>query len=118
MERRPQWQNCLNKVEDGLYLRNYFLFLLFYSLIQFTLLSPVGLQKILSLLESEDADVQIHAVKVVANLAAEGSVMLFHFQCYIFSPCLLLLAICSFLGLYAICLMNLVIDMPVSQYFG
>ena len=32
----------------------------------------VGLQKILSLLESEDATVRIHAVKVVANLAAEG----------------------------------------------
>ena len=32
----------------------------------------VGLQKILSLLEAEDADVTIHAVKVVANLAAEG----------------------------------------------
>ncbi|KAK4385640.1 Kinesin-like protein KIN-UC [Sesamum angolense] len=32
----------------------------------------VGLQKILSLLQSEDLDVQIHAVKVVANLAAEG----------------------------------------------
>lgn len=32
----------------------------------------VGLQKILSLLESGDEDVQIHAVKVVANLAAEG----------------------------------------------
>ncbi|XP_075499281.1 kinesin-like protein KIN-UC [Primulina tabacum] len=31
----------------------------------------VGLQKILSLLESNDIDVQIHAVKVVANLAAE-----------------------------------------------
>ncbi|PIN23782.1 Kinesin (SMY1 subfamily) [Handroanthus impetiginosus] len=31
----------------------------------------VGLQKILSLLESEDASVRIHAVKVVANLAAE-----------------------------------------------
>ncbi|KAI3458936.1 hypothetical protein Pfo_015599 [Paulownia fortunei] len=31
----------------------------------------VGLQKILSLLESGDLDVQIHAVKVVANLAAE-----------------------------------------------
>ncbi|KZV16226.1 armadillo repeat-containing kinesin-like protein 1 [Dorcoceras hygrometricum] len=30
-----------------------------------------GLQKILSLLESNDIDVQIHAVKVVANLAAE-----------------------------------------------
>ncbi|GER34559.1 armadillo repeat kinesin 3 [Striga asiatica] len=33
----------------------------------------VGLHKILSLLESEDADVRIHAVKVVANLAAEES---------------------------------------------
>ena len=32
----------------------------------------VGLQKILSLLESEDHDVRVHAVKVVANLAAEG----------------------------------------------
>uniref|UniRef100_A0A5B7A188 Kinesin-like protein n=1 Tax=Davidia involucrata TaxID=16924 RepID=A0A5B7A188_DAVIN len=31
----------------------------------------VGLQKILSLLESEDANVRIHAVKVVANLAAD-----------------------------------------------
>lgn len=32
----------------------------------------VGLQKILTFLESEDASVRIHAVKVVANLAAEG----------------------------------------------
>jgi kinesin family protein 5 len=31
----------------------------------------VGLHKILSLLESEDVDVRVHAVKVVANLAAE-----------------------------------------------
>ncbi|KAL6861552.1 hypothetical protein ACP4OV_017252 [Aristida adscensionis] len=31
----------------------------------------VGLQKILSLLESEEPDVRVHAVKVVANLAAE-----------------------------------------------
>ncbi|KAL1553200.1 kinesin-like protein KIN-UC [Salvia divinorum] len=31
----------------------------------------VGLQKIVSLLDSEDLDVQTHAVKVVANLAAE-----------------------------------------------
>ncbi|KAG2375729.1 Kinesin-like protein [Vigna angularis] len=36
------------------------------------LFEQVGLQKILSLLEAEDADVRIHAVKVVANLAAEG----------------------------------------------
>ncbi|XP_031098420.1 kinesin-like protein KIN-UA isoform X3 [Ipomoea triloba] len=35
------------------------------------LFEQVGLQKILSLLESEDADVRIHAVKVLANLAAE-----------------------------------------------
>ncbi|KAG7016334.1 Kinesin-like protein KIN-UC [Cucurbita argyrosperma subsp. argyrosperma] len=33
----------------------------------------VGLQKILQLLTSEDTDVQVHAVKVVANLAAEDS---------------------------------------------
>ncbi|PIN11068.1 hypothetical protein CDL12_16348 [Handroanthus impetiginosus] len=33
----------------------------------------VGLEKILSLLESGDLDVQIHAVKVVANLAAEDA---------------------------------------------
>ncbi|KAL3645606.1 hypothetical protein CASFOL_010786 [Castilleja foliolosa] len=37
------------------------------------LFEQVGLNKILSLLESEDADVRIHAVKVVANLAAEES---------------------------------------------
>nr|XP_007139989.1 hypothetical protein PHAVU_008G075500g [Phaseolus vulgaris]ESW11983.1 hypothetical protein PHAVU_008G075500g [Phaseolus vulgaris] len=36
-----------------------------------TLFEQVGLQKILSLLESDDANVRIHAVKVVANLAAE-----------------------------------------------
>ncbi|KAG1360742.1 kinesin-like protein KIN-UB [Cocos nucifera] len=35
------------------------------------LFEQVGLQKILSLLESEDADIRVHAVKVVANLAAE-----------------------------------------------
>lgn len=39
---------------------------------KFSLNMAVGLQKILSLLESEDADVRVHAVKVVANLAAEG----------------------------------------------
>ncbi|XP_044491256.1 kinesin-like protein KIN-UB isoform X2 [Mangifera indica] len=36
-----------------------------------TLFEQVGLQKILALLESEDTNVRIHAVKVVANLAAE-----------------------------------------------
>ncbi|KAH1131202.1 hypothetical protein J1N35_002580 [Gossypium stocksii] len=35
------------------------------------LFDQVGVQKILDLLESEDANVRIHAVKVVANLAAE-----------------------------------------------
>ncbi|XP_050237860.1 kinesin-like protein KIN-UB isoform X2 [Mercurialis annua] len=35
------------------------------------LFEQVGLQKILSLLESDDATVRVHAVKVVANLAAE-----------------------------------------------
>ncbi|KAL4291028.1 hypothetical protein GQ457_14G022560 [Hibiscus cannabinus] len=33
----------------------------------------VGLQKIIQLLTSEDSDVQIHAVKVIANLAAEDA---------------------------------------------
>ncbi|XVF75593.1 hypothetical protein PTKIN_Ptkin13bG0199200 [Pterospermum kingtungense] len=33
----------------------------------------VGLQKIIQLLASEDLDVQIHAVKVIANLAAEAT---------------------------------------------
>ncbi|KAL5538182.1 hypothetical protein UlMin_043680 [Ulmus minor] len=37
------------------------------------LFEQVGLQKVLLLLESEDANVRIHAVKVVANLAAEES---------------------------------------------
>eukprot|EP00249_Psilotum_nudum_P014072 c24649_g2_i1 orf=565-3339(-) len=37
------------------------------------LFEQVGLQKILSLLDSEDLDVRVHAVKVVANLAAEES---------------------------------------------
>ncbi|KAJ0967303.1 hypothetical protein J5N97_024220 [Dioscorea zingiberensis] len=36
-------------------------------------LSDIGLSNILTLLKSEDLDVQIHAVKVVANLAAEDS---------------------------------------------
>ncbi|KAI7745617.1 hypothetical protein M8C21_033463 [Ambrosia artemisiifolia] len=35
------------------------------------LMGFVGLQKILTLLQSVDSDVQTHAVKVVANLAAE-----------------------------------------------
>ncbi|MFQ6666364.1 hypothetical protein Gotur_032732 [Gossypium turneri] len=41
------------------------------SMLQSQLLHLMGLQRILSLLEAEDADVRIHAVKVVANLAAE-----------------------------------------------
>ncbi|KAK8693452.1 hypothetical protein V6N13_071035 [Hibiscus sabdariffa] len=36
-----------------------------------SLFDQVGVQKVLELLESEDANVRIHAVKVVANLAAE-----------------------------------------------
>lgn len=38
----------------------------------FFILFSVGLSNILPLLKSEELDVQIHAVKVVANLAAEG----------------------------------------------
>ena len=34
--------------------------------------TAAGLQKVLSLLESEEVDIRVHAVKVVANLAAEG----------------------------------------------
>lgn len=45
---------------------SFFIFLLFLASL------AVGLQKILSLLDSEDANVRIHAVKVLANLAAEG----------------------------------------------
>jgi hypothetical protein len=43
----------------------------------FLTLFSVGLQKILSLLESEEPDVRVHAVKVVANLAAEGECCMF-----------------------------------------
>lgn len=43
----------------------------------FLSLFSVGLQKILSLLESEEPDVRVHAVKVVANLAAEGERCIF-----------------------------------------
>ena len=43
----------------------------------------VGLHKILSLLESDDPNVRIHAVKVVANLAAEGNL---HFKCHHIFP--------------------------------
>lgn len=46
--------------------------------------NAVGLHKILSLLESEDVDVRVHAVKVVANLAAEGVV-----------PALLVVDVCN-----------------------
>lgn len=37
------------------------------------IIEEVGVQKIISLLSSVDLDVQIHAVKVIANLAAEDS---------------------------------------------
>lgn len=51
--------------------------------------TPVGLQKILSLLESEDPNVRMHAVKVVANLAAEGQYSFlfktsYHISLYLF----------------------------------
>ncbi|KNA15321.1 hypothetical protein SOVF_099310 [Spinacia oleracea] len=36
-----------------------------------SLFEQVGLQRILTMLESEDANIRIHAVKIVANLAAE-----------------------------------------------
>lgn len=49
----------------------------------------VGLDKILAMLRSEDLDVQIHAVKVVANLAAEGTPIFLHITCF----CCLLLCI-------------------------
>jgi kinesin family protein 5 len=41
-------------------------------MLTWNIILTVGLEKILSLLESDDANVRIHAVKVVANLAAEG----------------------------------------------
>uniref|UniRef100_A0A7N2MDC3 Uncharacterized protein n=1 Tax=Quercus lobata TaxID=97700 RepID=A0A7N2MDC3_QUELO len=41
-----------------------------------SVIGPIGLQKILQLLTSEDSDVQVHAVKVVANLTAEGALHL------------------------------------------
>lgn len=47
--------------------------ILIYKLFGFT--NAVGLPKIVQLLTSEDPDVQIHAVKVVANLAAEGGLL-------------------------------------------
>lgn len=50
-----------------------------FSLCFLSINSTVGLQKILSLLESEDANVRIHAVKVVANLAAEGGLSIIRF---------------------------------------
>lgn len=46
----------------------------------------MGLQKILSLLEAEDADVRIHAVKVVANLAAEGEIASSSSSSFVFFP--------------------------------
>lgn len=55
--------------------------------------NTVGLQKILSLLEAEDADVRIHAVKVVANLAAEGELTSIH--CTLF--------LCNFLFSTQVC---------------
>lgn len=59
---------------------NHFGYVLMFHSIGFMISSvlflAVGLHKILSLLESEDVDVRVHAVKVVANLAAEGKIRL------------------------------------------
>ena len=65
--------------------------------------NSVGLQKILQLLTSEDQDVQIHAVKVVANLAAEGAfylpviyILVDRCQTLSFFPYLIVIALFSF----------------------
>lgn len=52
----------------------------------------MGLHKILSLLEADDADVRIHAVKVVANLAAEGALL---YLCRVFY-----VLICTFITIW------------------
>lgn len=48
-----------------------------------SIISTVGLNKILSLLESEDANIRIHAVKVVANLAAEGGLSFIRLEAFL-----------------------------------
>ncbi|KAJ8426997.1 hypothetical protein Cgig2_028202 [Carnegiea gigantea] len=45
----------------------------------------VGLEKILKLLSSEDIEVQMHALKVVANLAAEGIISFTSFCLFLFT---------------------------------
>jgi hypothetical protein len=75
MDRRHQLQHSLSKVREKFVKINVIWILYNLSISYFLFLSinlTVGLQKILALLESEDANVRIHAVKVVANLAAEG----------------------------------------------
>ena len=44
-------------------------------LTSFFFIPSVGLQKIIQLMISEDLDVQTHAEKMVANLAAEGTLL-------------------------------------------
>lgn len=64
-------QGAFNFLEI-LHIRQSSIFILFLLIFYAYHTVIVGLHRILSLLESEDADVRIHAVKVVANLAAEG----------------------------------------------
>ena len=45
-------------------------------LIYWFFLPSVGLERILKLLSSEDIEVQMHALKMVANLAAEGNLFI------------------------------------------
>lgn len=61
-------KNSMGLVQDLLIWIEILNYLIGSSLLRY----PVGLQKILQLLTSTDSDVQVHAVKVVANLAAEG----------------------------------------------
>lgn len=72
MEIRHLWQSFLSKVTESVFFPVNYPFLYHSAFAEVFCWETVGLQKILSLLEAEDADVRIHAVKVVANLAAEG----------------------------------------------
>lgn len=76
MDRRHQFPHSLNKVVINTCKVQYcrtFQSVVISHMFFLSFNTTVGLQKILSLLESDDANVRIHAVKVVANLAAEGA---------------------------------------------
>ena len=60
-----------------------------YMVLKISYSISVGLKKILSLLESEEPDVRVHAVKVVANLAAEGECYLFIIVLFVHGVCYL-----------------------------